>query len=82
MMRKVASFKTCHFFVRLLLRDNGGKVDEYILSLDKRSAELHKQFIAWGWEPLDDAYYKRLDESNREAAKILKETGGTIIIGD
>ena len=64
------------------IRSNGGKVDEYLISLDRRSAELQKQIIAWGWEPLDDAYYKRLDERNLEAAKILKETGGTVIIGD
>lgn len=56
--------------------NNGRKVDEYVLSLQKKSIELYEQLLALGWEKLDDAYFKRLDQKNEEAARILKETGG------
>ena len=56
--------------------NNGNKVDEYVLRLRKKSKELYEQLLALGWEKLDEEYFKRLDQRNEEAKKILRETGG------
>lgn len=58
------------------LENNGNKVDEYVLFLEKRSRELHEQLLTLGWEQLGEEYFKRLEQKNEEAQKILDETGG------
>ncbi len=58
------------------LDNNGNKVDQYVLSLEKKSKELYEQLLAMGWEQLGEEYFKRLDRKNEEAKKILEETGG------
>ena len=58
------------------LDNNGNKVDQYVLSLERKSKELYDQLLAMGWEQLGEEYFKRLDRKNEEAKKILEETGG------
>ena len=58
------------------LDNHGNKVDQYVLSLEKKSKELYEQLLAMGWEQLGEEYFKRLDRKNEEAKKILEETGG------
>ena len=57
------------------LDNNGNKVDQYVLSLEKKSKELYDQLLAMGWEQLGEEYFKRLDK-NEEAKKIIGQTGG------
>ena len=58
------------------LDNNGNKVDQYVLSLEKKSKELYEQLLAMGWEQLGEEYFKRLDRKNKEAKKIIGQTGG------
>lgn len=58
------------------MENNGNKVDEYVLSLEKKSGALYEQLLAMGWEQLDEEYFKRLDWKNEVAKKILEQTGG------
>lgn len=58
------------------LEHNGNKVDETVLTIEGQLIEIQKQLFALGWEQLGDDYFKRLDQKNEEAARILKETGG------
>ena len=58
------------------LGNNGNKVDEYVLSLEKKSKELYEQLLAMGWEQLGEEYFKRLGRKNEEAKKIIGQTGG------
>ena len=58
------------------LESTGGKADENVLSLEKKSKELYEQLLALGWEQLGDEYFKRLDRKNEEAKKILEQSGG------
>lgn len=58
------------------LESTGGKADEYVLSLEKKSKELYEQLLALGWEQLGDEYFERLDRKNEEAKKILEQIGG------
>ena len=58
------------------LDNNGNKADQYVLSLEKKSKELYEQLLAMGWEQLGEEYFKRLDRKNKEAKKIIGQTGG------
>ena len=58
------------------LENNANKVDEYVLSLERKSRALYEQLLAMGWEQLGGEYFKRLDRKNEEAKKILEQTGG------
>ncbi|WP_419522374.1 hypothetical protein, partial [Alistipes finegoldii] len=40
------------------LDNNGNKVDQYVLSLEKKSKELYEQLLAMGWEQLGEEYFK------------------------
>lgn len=68
--------KSLEFILNRYLENNGNKVDENVLFLEKKSKELYERLLALGWEQLGNEYFKRLDQKNEEAARILKETGG------
>uniref|UniRef100_UPI003FD74479 hypothetical protein n=1 Tax=Alistipes putredinis TaxID=28117 RepID=UPI003FD74479 len=51
-------------------------MDQYVLSLERKSKELYDQLLAMGWEQLGEEYFKRLDRKNEEAKKIIGQTGG------
>lgn len=68
--------KSLEIIISRYLENNGNKVDEYVLHLEKKSIELYEQLLAMGWEQLGKEYFKRLDRKNQEAVRILKQTGG------
>lgn len=68
--------KSLEITISRYLENNGNKVDEYVLHLEKKSIELYEQLLAMGWGQLGEEYFKRLDRKNQEAVRILKQTGG------
>lgn len=55
------------------LESTGGKVDEYVLSLEKKSKELYEQLLAMGWEQLGEEYFERLDRKMKRRRKYSKK---------
>lgn len=68
--------KTLEALLMDYLAYNGNKLDEYVLFLEERLNEIHQELISLGWEPLGSDYFERLEEKNREARRIIEETGG------
>lgn len=68
--------KSLDLIIGRYLESTGGKVDEYVVSLEKKSRALYEQLLAMGWEQLDEEFFERLDRKNEEAKKILEQTGG------
>lgn len=68
--------KSLDILLSRYLENNGNKVDQYVLRLEKISKELYEQLLALGWEQLGEEYFKRLDQKNEQARKILEETEG------